>query len=185
MSRNINEIIGSENELYKSMGDAWKSILRVACPGIIQSFDEATQTCVIQPAIKEKITNNDYSTKWIDLPLLLDIPIVIPRAGNFCLTIPPKKGDECLVIFADMCIDAWWSLGGSQNQIEKRRHDLSDGFAILGVWSQPNKISNYSTDSCQLRNLSGSQYIEIKDDGINIKGNVNIVGNVKINGTSY
>jgi hypothetical protein len=179
LSRNINEIIGSNYEIYKTLSDTIKSLIRVAIPGIIQSFDVATQTCVIQPAIREKITNSDYSTSWKDLPLLLDVPIVIPRAGNFALTLPVQQGDECLVIFSDMCIDGWFSLGGLQNQLEKRRHDLSDSFAILGTYSQPNKISNYSTDSAQLRNLSGTQYIELKNDEINI------VGNLKINGESY
>lgn len=179
MNRNVNEIINSENELYRSMGDSWKSVLRVAIPGIIQSFDANNQTCTVQPAIREKVINSDYSTSWKELPLLLDVPIVIPRAGNFVLTLPIKEGDECLVIFSDMCIDGWFSLGKIQNQLEKRRHDLSDGFAILGPWSQPNKIANYSNNSAQLRNLNGNQYIEIKDTEINI------VGNVKINGTSY
>lgn len=179
MDRNINEIIGSENELYKTMGDSWKSFLRVSIPGIIQSFDATTQTCVVQPAIREKVTNNDYSTQWMDLPLLLDVPIVVPRAGGFALTLPIKKGEECLVIFADMCIDGWFSFGDIQNQLEKRRHDLSDAICIPGLYSQPNKISNYSTNSIQLRNLSGNQYIEIKENEINI------VGNLKINGQTY
>jgi len=179
MDRNINEIIGSKNELYKTMGNSWGSNLRVSIPGIIQSFDSITQTCVVQPAIREKVTNSDYSTQWMDLPLLLDVPISIPKAGNFALTFPIKKGDECIVIFSDMCIDGWFNLGGVQNQIEKRRHDLSDCFCILGTYSQPNVIQNYSTDSAQLRNLEGTQYIELKDDEINI------IGNLKINGQTY
>lgn len=179
MKRNINEIIDSESELYKALADSIKSSIRVAIPGIIQSFNAITQTCVVQPCIREKVTNSDYSTTWTNLPLLLDVPIVIPKAGNFALTMPIVKGDECLVIFSDMCIDAFFSLGGIQNQLEKRRHDLSDCFAILGISSQPNIISNYSTDSAQLRTLDGTQYIELKDSEINI------VGNLKINGENY
>lgn len=178
MSRNINEILGSENELYRSMGDSWKSTLRCASPGIINSFDATTQTCTVQLALREEVTNEDYTKQWMNIPLLLDVPICIPRAGGFALTLNIKKGDECLIIFSDMCLDAWFSLSGIQNQLEKRRHSLSDAICIPGLYSQPNVIPNYSTDSMQLRNLSGSQYIEIKDDGINI------VGDVKINGTS-
>lgn len=180
MNRNVKEIIGSEDEMYRSMGNSWRNVLRVAIPGIIQSFDANNQTCVVQPAIREEVTNSDYSTSWRELPLLVDIPIVIPRAGNFALTLPIKKGDECLVIFSDMCIDGWFSLGKIQNQLEKRRHDLSDAFAILGIWSQPNLIPNYSTDSCQLRNNEGTAYIEIKDNNINMVAN-----SVKINGIDF
>ncbi len=177
--RNINELIPSEYEIYKSFADAIKSSIRVSIPGIIQSFDSVTQTCIIQPAIREEVTNLDFSKSLENLPLLVDVPIVIPKAGNFALTLPIKKGDECLVVFSDMCIDGWFSLGGIQNQIERRRHDLSDCFCILGTYSQPNVIQNYSTNSAQLRNLEGTQYIELKDNEINI------IGNLKINGQTY
>ena len=65
-------------------------------------------------------------------------------------------------------MDAWWQNGGVQNQVEKRRHDLSDGFAIVGFRSHPGKVSGYSSGSAQLRNSSGSAYIEISGDSINI-----------------
>jgi hypothetical protein len=163
--------------MYRAMGDKWKNVLRVACPGIINSFDSKTQTCTVQLALREEVIKEDYSTEWTNIPLLLDVPIVLQRAGGYCLTMPIKQGDECLVVFADMCIDAWFESGGIQNQIEKRRHDLSDGFAILGTWSQPNVISNYSINSAQLRNDKGTSYIDLKDDEINI-----VSSTVKING---
>ena len=173
--RSINEIINSEDEMYRSMGEGWKSTVRVACPGIIQSFNPTEQTVTVQVAIRELARNEDNTKDWVEISPLLDVPIVIPHAGGYSITMPIKQGDECLVIFSDMCIDAWFSYGGVQNQLDMRRHDLSDGFAILGVWSQPNKIQNYSSDSMQLRNKSGAAYIELKNDDINIVANtVNI-----------
>ncbi len=178
--RNIAEICCSKDELNRRMGENWQSNLRVAAPGIIESFDPKTQTVTVQLAIREHIRKEDLSQEWVNLPLLLDVPIVIPRAGGFTLTMPIKKGDECLVIFSDMCIDAWFSLSGVQNQIEKRRHDLSDGFAVLGTWSQPNVIKNYSTDSAELRTTSGNTKISLKEDEIEL-----ISQTVKINGVNF
>lgn len=166
--------------MYRSMGDSWKNVLRVACPGIIQSFDPVEQTVTVQPVIREEIVKEDLSKEWVSIPLLLDVPIHIPRAGGYSLTLPVKKGDECLVVFLDACMDAWWSYGGVQNQIEKRRHDLSDAVAILGLWSQPNVIENYSTDSCQLRNTEGNAYIELKDNDINL-----VADSININGVDF
>lgn len=184
--RNINEIISSENELFMSFGDTTKNTLRVACPGIIQSFDSKTQTVTVQLALREELTMQNFTKEWVEIPLLLDVPIIIPRAGNYCITMPINNGDECLVIFADMCIDAWFSYGGIQNQLEKRRHDLSDAFAILGVWSQPRKIKNYSIDSCQVRNDEGTSYVEIKDSHISLKADaINLDGEVIINGINF
>ncbi|ENK0558907.1 hypothetical protein AB2T19_003759 [Clostridium botulinum] len=186
-NRNLNEIIGSDTEMFRSMGDSWQNVLRVACPGIIQSFDSETQTVTVQLALREHITKPDSTKEWVNLPLLLDVPIVIPRAGGYCLTMPIQQGDECLVIFADMCIDSWFTYGGLQNQIEKRRHDLSDGFAILGVWSQPQKILNYSMNSAQLRSLDGNTVIDIKENAITMTSpNITITSpNTMINGKSY
>jgi hypothetical protein len=180
MSVNIAERIGSEDELYRRMGDNWKNNLRVCIPGIIQSFNADTQTVTVKPAIREKVINADLTESWVELPLLVDVPIVLPRAGNFILTMPITAGDECLVIFGDVCIDAWYSLGKIQNQIDKRRHDLSDGFALLGCWSQPNVIPNYSTNSVQLRNEAGTSYIELKDAQINL-----VAASVKINNKEF
>lgn len=178
MARNIGERIGNEDEFYRRMGENWSNNLRVSMPGIIQSFDPVTQTVSVKPAIREKIKNLDLSETSADFPVIPDVPIVLPRAGGFVLTLPVSPGDECLIVFADMCIDAWWASGGIQNQLEKRRHDLSDAFAILGTWSQPKVINNYSTNSIQLRNKIGNSYIEIKDSEINI-----VSQTVKINGS--
>lgn len=180
MARNIAEISNSKNEMYRNMGDNWQNNLRVACPGIIQSFNAEEQTVTVQLALREEVKDYDYNKHWTDMPLLLDVPLVLPRAGGYCITMPVKRGDECLVIFADMCIDAWWQNGGIQNQVEKRRHDLSDGFAILGIWSQPKRVKNYSEDSCQIRNEKGTSMIALKDDEININATV-----VKINGIDF
>jgi hypothetical protein len=152
-------------------------------PGIIQSFDATEQTVTVQCAIREKI-NMDCNLSWQDIPLLLDVPIIFPRAGNYILTMPIQAGDECLVVFGDSCMDAWWQSGGVQNQIDCRRHDLSDGYAIVGLYSQPRRIANYSTNTAQLRNLSGSAYVELNGNTINIVGSeVNIsASTVNVNG---
>ena len=186
MARNLAEISNSKEEKNRLMGDKWNIDLRVACPGIIQSFNSIEQTVTVQLALRESVSNIEYEKQWREIPLLLDVPIVIPRAGGYCLTMPIKKGDECLVIFGDMCIDAWWKYGGVQNQMDKsmRRHDLSDGFAILGPWSQPRIVKNYSKDSCQIRNEDGTACIELKGNNINIKaGNVTIdASQIKLDG---
>jgi hypothetical protein len=174
----VGERSKSQSEFFTQMLESAGSDIRVAMPGIITAFDAVEQTVTVQPALRERLTGPDGSQKWVQLPLLLDVPICIPRAGGFAITLPIKKGDECLVVFADQCIDAWWSNGGVQNQIELRRHDLSDAFAIVGTYSQPKRITNYSTASMQLRNDSGSQMINISQDDINL------IGNVKVNGVT-
>ena len=135
--------------------------LRVALPGIIQSFDPDTVTAVVQPAIRYIERDNDGNKETKDYPLLVDVPVIFPRGGGCTLTFPVKEGDECLVIFADRCIDFWWQSGGIQEPVDGRMHDLSDAFCIVGPQSQAKKISGISTTAAQLRTDDGSAFIEV------------------------
>jgi phage baseplate assembly protein gpV len=140
--------------------------LRVAVPGIVQSFNATKQTVTVQVAVMENMLINHQSTP-VAINILQDIPIVVPRAGGYSLTLPVQAGDECLVIFTDMCFNSWYQNGGSNNvQEERRRHDLSDGIAVLGCWSQPRVLANYSPNTVQLRDDAGDTYVEVAPSGV-------------------
>lgn len=163
----IADRLKKQDETLKRIMDNVSWDIRVAIPGIIKSFNATKQTVEVQAAIRERVVI-DGVLSWETIPILVDVPIVIPRAGGYMLTLPIEAGDECLVVFADACIDAWYQSGDVQNQIDRRRHDLSDGFAIIGTWSQPNVIANYSTDKAQLRNEAGTSKVELDDTTINL-----------------
>lgn len=141
--------------------DITKDQIKVAMPGIIQSFDPETVTVVVQPGLRCVQTNNDGTTSTSDYPQLVDVPVVFPRGGGCTLTFPVKAGDECLLIFSDRCIDFWWQSGGVQEPVDSRQHDLSDAFAIVGPQSQAQKISGISTTAAQLRTDDGAAFIEV------------------------
>jgi len=173
----ISERLDSPDEQQRRSTENYLANLRVAMPGEIVRFDPSRQTATVRPLITENVQIDDEPVEAVNLPLLQDVPVKFPRAGGFCITFPVKGGDECLIVFCDMCIDGWWQSGGVQNQMETRRHDLSDATALLGISSIPNAIKDFSTTSAMFRNESKSTYIEIRDDGsvnINVSGSVNI-----------
>lgn len=182
MAQNISQAMGGDLNRQRKNETNLSANLRVAVPGIIQAFDSVEQTVRVQPAIREVVTGSDYTPVSIPLPELLDVPIVLPRAGDYVITLPVRAGDECLVIFADQCIDAWWQNGGVQNQMERRRHDLSDGFAILGTWSQPRRLVEYRTDGMQLLNYKTGTGILVNGEGVIIQGNLVVNGNSTMEG---
>lgn len=178
--------------------DGRQSIMWTALPCIVDSvdFDEMTIDCT--PAIKGTIQQEDGTVISVQLPVLLDVPIVFPSAGGFILTMPIQEDDEVLVVFSSRCIDGWWQSGGIQMPLEMRMHDLSDGFAIPGPRSVPNVASSISTTSAQLRNDAGTTYMEISSDGkiklispttitveapsIVLEGNVSATGTLVVTG---
>lgn len=153
--------VGGEQNMATALTNDIMSNLRVALPGIIQSFDPETITCVVQPAVKGYESDDAGKKSSLSLPLLVDVPVIFPRGGGVTLTFPVKAGDECLLMFADRCIDFWWQNGGVQEPVDGRMHDLSDAFAIVGLQSCARKIANISTSTAQLRTDDGAAFIEL------------------------
>lgn len=158
----------SLNEALLVALDGWQSGLWTALPAIINSFDDLAMTVTAQPTIKMNVLLSDGTFSLVTLPLLVDVPVCFPGGGGYTLTFPIKQGDEALIVFSSRCIDAWWQLGGTQVQTELRMHDLSDGFAIIGVRSQPRVLPSISTVAAQLRSDDGTTYVEVKDKHITI-----------------
>ncbi len=156
-----NERQDSPELVLKAVADSLSTSLRVAMPGIIQSFDAGAVTATIQPAVKSSVRQSDGSLSSVALPLLVDVPVVFPRGGGVTLTFPVAAGDECLVVFADRCIDYWWQSGGVQEPVDQRQHHLADAFALIGPQSQANKISGISTTTAQLRTDDGAAFVEL------------------------
>ncbi|HBK4620484.1 Gp138 family membrane-puncturing spike protein [Klebsiella michiganensis] len=171
------EVLASERKVLSEQ-------LRVALPGIIESFNPDAVTAVVQPAIRYIERDNDGNKSTKDYPLLVDVPVVFPRGGGCTLTFPVKEGDECLVIFADRCIDFWWQSGGVQEPVDGRMHDLSDAFAIVGPQSQAKKISGISATAAQLRTDDGAAFIELAAGGaVTITSpQITINGPLQVNG---
>lgn len=147
--------------------DAFAAQLWTSLPGIIQSFDPVAQTCTIVPAVQGAVITPSGEVQLVDLPVLVDCPVLWPNGGGFTLTFPIEPGDEGLIMFASRCIDSWWESGSSTPvpPAEIRFHDLSDGFVMVGPRSLPKAISGVSTTSTQLRKDDGTAYVEISDNG--------------------
>ena len=166
------ELMNDEQEALRMAMDGRLSSVWTAIPGIITSVDLEKRTCSVQPSIQGRIQNPDGSYQFVNLPVLVDVPIVMPSAGGFTLSLPIAADDEVLVIFASRCIDSWWSNGGVGVPMEQRMHDLSDGFAIPGPKSTPNATALHATN-VRLMKDDGSAYVEVTPSGaVNVKGTV-------------
>nr|WP_310616926.1 Gp138 family membrane-puncturing spike protein [Pantoea cypripedii] len=161
MPVSLSSQVGSSEHMNAQLFNAIFSMLRVCLPGIIESFDPETCTCTVQPALKGQIADELGNYKSEPLPLLVDVPVTFQRGGGCSMTFPVKKGDDCLVIFSDRCIDFWWQNGGVQEPVDPRMHDLSDAFAIVGPQSQVKKISGISTSAVEMRSDNGETKISL------------------------
>jgi hypothetical protein len=162
----------------QSVVDAALKNLHTCLPGIIHAYDATKQTAEVQPAIKRIFTEKGA----VNLPLCVDVPVVFPGGGNFYLTFPVTVGDECLLVFSERCIDGWAIDGVISEPEDYRQHDLSDGFAFVGVNSQPNKLTGVSSVGAELRNRAGTVRMTMSNTGIVVTGDLTINGQVIANG---
>lgn len=195
---NREERLDDPEESLRLAMESQQAQIWTAMPGVVAAVNLAAQTLSVQPTVQGSVASPNGAKQLVNLPLLVDVPIVWPRAGGFALTFPIAAGDEVLVVFASRCIDSWWQSGGVGAPAEARMHDLSDGFAILAPTSQPKKLTGVSSTNVQLRDESGTTYVEITPDGkarvvaatqidveaptVNITGDLNVTGEMNLVG---
>lgn len=132
--------------------------------GIVQSIDTANNTVSVQLVIKRlALIREDGTRVFEEKPLLASCPIVEMYGGSGLLTMPIAVGDECLVFFSDDEIDNWWNTGAVSAPTTSRIHDISDGFALVGVRSVANLVTRLTNGA---RLAYASSKIDLLDGSI-------------------
>jgi hypothetical protein len=159
--------IATETIQIKEIVDRGLSRLNTAIPGEISSFDAATQTVTVIPAIRMKL-QIDGVTTYVDLPPIINAPIVFPfvAVAGFALTVPVRTGDPCLIIFSQRAVDSWFQLGGIQNPEEGpgvRHHDLTDAFVLLAPSPSPDVLGAWEANGIEIRNRDKNTHVTVRD----------------------
>lgn len=150
--QSLDERLAESVDIIKASEANVKSSINCCLPGIVQTYDANTQTATVQAAIRKRV-RTPKGVVNVELPLMTDVPVMMLGGGQHYMTFPVTKGDECLILFSDVCIDAWYQSGGIQNQPVARLHDLSDGFAIVGFRSAGRAIQSPNTGIPEITNL--------------------------------
>lgn len=176
--------------------------LHTSIPAEVISFDPLKQTAELQPTIKRLYSTLDAdgneTEQYIAIPKLINVPIMFPRAGGWCITFPVTKGDEVLVHFSERAIDEWRKKGGVQDVPYWRLHSYSDAIGVIGLCSEPRVIEKFDKENFQIRNedndvsitMNTGKIVEIKSPVevifdvplVTFTGNTKVDGNTDIDG---
>jgi hypothetical protein len=118
---------------------------------------------------------------WKNLPPSIDCPVMFPAGGDWVLTFPIQAGDECLLMFSERCINAWFQNGDISIPDRDHTHSFEDAFAFVGVNSRGRQLSNVQTDGVELRARDRSTYIKMSAGLVEVKGNLHVTGDVVAN----
>ncbi len=147
----------------------------------IDNFSEQ-QTVDVLPII-----NNTFDDGTVlEIPPILDVPVVFPSAGGGLLSFPVAVDDTVLLIFSKRSIDDWMasrkSDRGTFTPTDKRYYSLNDAIAIPGLYTKNTHLKPNATD-VELK-FAGSS-IKLQADGDVIvsaakDGIVTAVGNATV-----
>lgn len=150
--------------LGKVITDAIEFVLsniHTSMPGRIVSYDQSTGLASVQPAISRKYKTEIVATP---LPIISNVPVAMPRAGNALIKIPLSAGDYVLLIFSERGIDRWLENGGVVDPLDPAMFALNDAIAIPSVFpnTEPPK-PNAPATSVEISN--GTAHVEVAQDG--------------------
>jgi hypothetical protein len=134
--------------------------------GIIQSYDSERRTAQVAIAFKRVLNDGSIA----DYPLLIDCPVFTLQGGGGFIQFPITVGDECILLFSDRNIDAWFQNGVAAAPFDARVHDLSDGIALVGLTSLASTLGNLEANTVGI-SYAGSTIL-LKDGLISLANDV-------------
>lgn len=141
-------------------------------PGKILSIDPGTGRAAVQPYGKYVTSDNIK----LDYPVLTDVPLVLPfsQASGCGIAFPIQPGDDCLVIFSEIGLDAWMSGAESEALL---RFDLSSAVAIPGLIKESGSLISQANENHAVV-ISGNLIVtgNITAGGINLNTHVHTSG---------
>lgn len=162
----------STTEALRSVLDSFASDLHVALPGVVRSYDAATQTADIEPGVQRVRSaadeEQDEDTAEA-LPVLPSVPVAWPRAGGHFLHWPLAAGDTVLLVFSESDLSAWRESGGVVDPGIGLRHGLGGAVAVPGLNTRGNP--NADADGTYGRvGREGGPFVEFRPTEIQVGG---------------
>lgn len=103
--------------------------VHTAIPATVKSYNDKKLLVDVQPSINSRFEDGTVLAQ----PTIYSVPVVFPRTKTAAITFPIEKGDSVLLVFSEKSLDEWIDKGKGTPE-DPRRFDLSDAFAIPGVF---------------------------------------------------
>lgn len=138
--------------------------LHTTMPGKIEKWDPALQKADVKPLLKRPLADEDGNDIDAEsLPVIPDVPVRFPRAdfagSKFFMSWPLKKGDLVTLHFTERSLDQWLSkpAGEDVDPLQFRTHDLSDCFAVPGLYPFEEVLADVHPDNLVIGKDGGTQ----------------------------
>ncbi len=152
-------------------------LVAMNCHGVatIEAFDSERLIVKASMNYAKRIDGVD-----VPYPPMVDCPLVVLAGGPCRITFPIEKGDQCLIIFNDRDLDAWWASGNKRSLNSGRLHSFSDAIALVGLSSLKDKATNLTRfgayDSTRVKMANGKTMVGVSPTQVKIASDSTSLG---------
>lgn len=111
------------------------SSVHTSIPATVVKYDEGTHRAQVKPSVRMLMDNGVQ----IELPELMDVPVVFPSGKFFDLDFPLAKDDGVLLLFSEQDISSWKKGDSPAVPATASRFNLDAAIAIPGCSPKPSK----------------------------------------------
>lgn len=145
----------------------------------VTDFDSEKMTVDVQPLSKH-MENGSYESQ----PPILNVPVACTRSGGFIFRPWIKEGDVGLIVYLDHDMDDILATGKESEPSTERNHSTSDAVYIGAVVAGDYAVDgNLPSRGLALAKEDGSIYVMVRENGISLKGDVEITGKLTVTET--
>lgn len=150
--------------------------IHTAVPAKITSIDIKRGLVSVKPLAQLKINEKVY-----EYPVINDVPLVMPSNSTLGIevAVPIAVDDNVLLIFSEQALDYWRGTGTDNTEI---KYGLSNAIAIPGLMIAMTDTAKRATEEKAIIIKSENNEIMLSKRNIAIRGEINVVGTLFING---
>lgn len=198
----LQEVVQEIEEIARDVVSDVHTIL----PCVVKKYDEKKNLAKVKPIGEFLLHDGDK----MEFPEIDDVPVVFPYfiAWDIGIVFPVHKGDEMLLLISEIELDEWRTGAKSESPL---KYDLTSAVAIPALIKKPNGLHKRAVEENALImkakeaeivveypktgtnitikvqdkkiKVSGDGIEVISSDGIKIKGDVSITGELSVSKT--
>lgn len=124
--------MGMSTALDSYLENALSSV-HTSLPAKVVDYDESKHRAKVKPATRMLMSNGVQ----IELPELMDVPVIFPSSKFFDLEFPLDKDDGVLLVFQESDISEWKDGKKDSAALTSSRFNLDSAIAIPGMIPRP------------------------------------------------
>ncbi len=130
----------SLQELIRRALESRLAQVRVSMPGAVKSYDPATKTAVVQPALSDVVFDENDERVVNEIPPIQNVPVVWPSCDALSIHANLSAGDTGDLVFATNSISDWQRSGQTAAPGNLRLHPLGSAKFYPGLRHEKNTL---------------------------------------------